>query len=69
MTQAQIDALLNSYEVLSTHETLHRADTQGVRIGKVEVVRMGGRTFRNTFWYNYTIGGTQLDHVDGVEIF
>lgn len=64
----EIDTLLASYEVISTHETLHRADTQGVRIGKIEVVRMMGRTFKNTFWYNYGVGSCTLDHVDGVEV-
>jgi hypothetical protein len=63
-----IDNLLDSYKVISTHNTLHRADTQGVRIGKVEVVEMAGRRFRNTYWYNYSIGACTLDHVDGVEI-
>lgn len=63
-----IDALLNSYEILSVHHTQHRADTKGVVIGKVEVVRMGGRTFKNTYWYVWDAPGCPLHHVDGVEI-
>jgi hypothetical protein len=63
---AAINALLDSYKVISDREVLHRADTRGVVITRVQTVEMAGRRFENRTWANWETGETH--HIDSVEI-
>jgi len=59
-------ALLASFEIISEHEVLHRADTRGVVIAKVQRCRMGGVVADVRTWVQWETGA--VHHIDSVPV-
>jgi hypothetical protein len=50
----------------SDREILHRSETRGVVVTRVQIVEIAGKLFKCSFWTQFETGA--LHHIDSVEI-
>jgi hypothetical protein len=52
--------------IIEDREVLHRSETRGVVITRVQKIEIGGRRFEARYWTQFETGA--LHHIDSLEL-